>query len=431
MTTAAEKATAFLRRHGMHPQRTRLSVSAAAFLEVMEAGLRGNSSVPMLPMYLSPEGDLPKNVPVAVVDLGGTNLRVARVTLTDGGCRVECLRVVPAPGGVKRVSWEDFIGTVADLLLPLLPGCDRVGFSFSHPAVMTGTHDGRVISLTKQVRVTGARGRLLCASLSGALAVRGVKDLRFVALNDSAAALCAGLTAFSRERYDGFLGLVWGTGFNVCCPVDAARLTKLSPTPSGSMLVSQECGGFEAFPQGDADRLLDAVSLDPGVCPCEKMVSGVYFGELLRRTLALAADDGLLSRQACTALFFLPHLSTKEADDFVREPAGQNPLARICADEDDRAFVRAVLFMLADRAAMLVCASLTATLLLTGAGRDPARPACVVTDGSVISRSLLARPMLEAYLECFTAGKMKRHCVLAAVPDANLCGIAAATLLNS
>ena len=197
------------------------------------------------------------------------------------------------------------------------------------------------------------------------------------------------------------------------------------------MLVNQECGGFEALPQGDADRLLDSFSVDPGICVCEKMVSGVYFGELLRRTLALAADDGLLSRQACTALFFLPHLSTVEVDAFVREPAGQNPLARICAGADDRAFIRSVLFMLADRAAMLVCASLTATLLLTSAGRDPARPACVVTDGSVICKSHLARPMLEAYLEQFTAQKVGRHCILATVPDANLCGIAAAALLNS
>ncbi|HPE16916.1 MAG TPA: hypothetical protein PK597_08170, partial [Oscillospiraceae bacterium] len=421
----------FLRRHGMHPQRAELSVSAAAFLELMEAGLRGKSSVPMIPTYLRAEGELPKDVPVAVVDLGGTNLRVARVTLTDEGPRVEGLTVVPAPGASKPVSWASFIGAVADLLLPILPGCDRVGFSFAHPAVMTPNHDGRVISLTKQVRVTGARGRFLCASLSEALAARGAGGLRFVALNDTAAVLCAGLTAFPPERYDGCIGLVWGTGFNVCCALDAARLTKLSHPPEGTILVNQECGGFEALPQGDADRLLDSFSVDPGVCVCEKMVSGVYWGELLRRTLALAADDGLLSRQACTALFFLPHLSAAEADAFVRAPAGDNPLARICATGEDRAFVRAVLFSLADRAARLVCANLTATLLLTGAGRDAARPVCVVTEGSVICRGQLAQPMLESYLEQFTAQKMGRHCVLSAVPNANFAGIAAAALLNS
>ena len=50
------------------------------FVDEMEAGLDGKeSSLLMIPSYMSAEGTIIYNEPVAVLDAGGTNLRVASI----------------------------------------------------------------------------------------------------------------------------------------------------------------------------------------------------------------------------------------------------------------------------------------------------------------------------------------------------------------
>lgn len=422
----------FLARHGMDPERMDLDACTSAFLAHMERGLKGeSSSIAMFPAYLTGEGELPLNEPAVVIDAGGTNLRAALLTMTGTGPVIEGVRTCPMPGSLAPVSWEEFIREAADLAEPAARRSGKIALCYSFPAEITPDRDGRVLSLTKQVKITGSSGRLLGASLLEELTRRGISGRRMVVLNDTIAALLAGVAAPKDTGCGGFAGLVWGTGVNACCSVNTADITKLTaPFPHPAMLINLESGGFTELPTGDIDRRLDAATLDPGTCIYEKMVSGAYLGELIRLTVLQAGEDGLLSTGMTAELSGLSRLDTAGADAFCVSPEGQNPLALLCKTDRDRELVHAVIEALFDRAARLVCANLAAVFLITGGGTAPEKPMYIMAEGSVIHRSRLARPLLLKHLTGYLTGRLGRRFVLSRTENGNLIGGAVAALLN-
>ena len=218
------------------------------------------------------------------------------------------------PGTDGAVAWEDFISFVADRLAPLLDRADKVGFCFSYPTEETPERDGRVLSLTKQVQLTGFEGRLICADLAAELERRGITGKSFVLLNDTPAVLLSGSAYAAEKSCDGLVGLISGTGTNTCCVLPDEAIKKPHGAFSGSMLVNLESGNFNGLPRGDFDAELDAGTCDPGVYRHEKMTSGAYLGELCRLTLRCAAREGLFSEAAAEKLLSLDALSAPEAD---------------------------------------------------------------------------------------------------------------------
>ena len=72
----------FLETNGFSLRTLDRAALLAAFNREMEEGLAGRpSSLKMIPTYVSPEGELRRDVPVTVLDAGGTNLRAATVEL--------------------------------------------------------------------------------------------------------------------------------------------------------------------------------------------------------------------------------------------------------------------------------------------------------------------------------------------------------------
>ena len=79
--TRSPETEEFLLQTGMHPDLIDLQRQTSLFRREMQRGLAGDSSsLPMLPTYLTTDGVLPADKPVLVIDAGGTNLRLARVT---------------------------------------------------------------------------------------------------------------------------------------------------------------------------------------------------------------------------------------------------------------------------------------------------------------------------------------------------------------
>lgn len=417
----------FLHRHGMAPEQVDVPLTCERFLGEMAAGLaKAPSSILMLPTYLTHEGPLPHDLPVAAIDAGGTNARVAKVTMTADGPAIDCLNIFPMPGSKGEITKESFFDTFAQKLFPFVKDCSTIGFCFSFPAEITPGRDGRVLYFDKEVRVADSEGMLLIQGLTDTLRRMGVPNLRGVVLNDTVAALLGGLCQTDNAAWDGFSGLIWGTGINVCYAEPVEKISGLSGTHRGTMLINTESGAFTRVIQGDYDRELDAASRDPGRHLYEKMVSGAYLGEVIRRTLAGAAGEGLLN-EGFAALADLP---TWQADAFMVDPHGDNPLALLCRSDGERSAVAEIIDQLNLRAARLVGANLAAVLVRTNAGRDPARPACIVVEGSTFYKSKLLRPHLEAVMEEFVRGRLGRHWHFLKPENANLIGTAAAALLN-
>lgn len=419
--------TTFLRRHGMAPEQVDLLQTCRRFQAEMTAGLaQAPSSLLMLPTYLTCEGALPQNVPVAVIDAGGTNARVAKLTFTADGPQTEAASVFPMPGSLEEISREEFFHRFSEALLPFIRDCAGIGFCFSFPAEITPDRDGRVLYFDKEVKVSGIVGMKLIEGLSHALADKGVPGVGGVVLNDTVAALLGGMTQTDREAWDGFVGLIWGTGMNVCYAEHAGRIAALSGQQAGSMLINTESGAFLPAATGEFDRELDAATRDPGRHLYEKMVSGAYLGEVVRLTLAGAVRDGLLPDRFAS----LPALPTWQADAFLVDPTGDNPLARLCETGQERAFVNNVIDLLCRRATRMVCSNLAAVLEQADLGRDRDRPACIVAEGSTFYKSRLLRPYLEEEMDAFVTGQLGRHYAFLKPENANLIGSAAAALLN-
>jgi len=76
----------FLSSQGMYHGDTSIQDICDAFLDEMEKGLTGKkSSLAMLPTYIGTERELPRDMPVIVLDAGGTNFRIAAVSFGQVG----------------------------------------------------------------------------------------------------------------------------------------------------------------------------------------------------------------------------------------------------------------------------------------------------------------------------------------------------------
>lgn len=419
-------ARAFLARHGMAPESVDIGAASLAFLRDMASGLAGNaSSLRMIPTYLSASGPLPLGLPAAVIDAGGTNFRTAFVTFTEFGADVDRISLSRMPGSDGPVSWDEFIAFTARGILPLLGDAEAVGFCFSYPTEETPERDGRLLTLTKQVDLRGFEGRLICADLRARLMELGAGARNITLLNDTPAVLLSAASLFGAGKYDGFIGLICGTGTNTCCALPVAAIPKLGDT-EGRMLVNLESGAFSGLPRGEFDEELDKTTADPGTYRLEKMTSGAYIGELCRLTLRGAARDGLFSAQAAENLLKLDTLSAPEAD---RLASGVGHKALFGADSD-RIQTAEICRALFDRAARCVAANLFAILKFTGSGRDPVRPVCICADGAMFTKSRVFRPALETYIEKFAEAGPDLFAEFYTAENATIIGSAAAALLN-
>ena len=385
----------------------------------------------MVDRVLSLDGDIPKDTPTIVIDAGGTNFRIGLVTVTDHGPVVEDLRVFPMPGSQGPITWAEFVDQVAEAVLPLTGRSRRVGLCFSYAAEILPNRDGRVLRFSKQVQVEGAEGRELGRDLSAALAEKGAPGVTFAVLNDTVAALLGGVAALGEEVFDGFIGLIYGTGVNTCYAEDREKLAKVAaPWARDTMLINMESARFDGASLSAFDRALDEGSVDTGLCHYEKMVSGRYQGELIWRALRQGAADGLFSPKLTAFLNGLEGLTMVEANAFTARPYGTGLLAAACDGEEDREMVYTIIDRVVERSARLVCANLAGILLQTGAGRHIHRPACVVAEGSTFYKGYLFRGKLEGLCGSYITGVLGRHMVFRQVADANLVGTAAAALLN-
>lgn len=433
MSGAAENVDKFLKKYGLDPALVDVDSCARAFQADMERGLRGDTEawMMMLPTYLALDGKVPEDQSTIVIDAGGTNFRIGLFTMRPGGPVVEDLSVFPMPGSQGPITWEEFVEQVSAAVLPFTDRSRRVGLCFSYAAEILPNRDGRVLQISKQVQITGSAGKELGRDLSAALAAKGAPGVTFVVLNDTVAALLGGVAGLGDEVFDGYVGLIYGTGVNTCYAEKRENLHKVAtPWDRESMLINMESARFDGAPLSEFDRRLDASSVDPGMCHYEKMVSGRYQGEVIYHALRMGAEEGLFSAGLTQRLEKLEQLTLVQADAFTARPYGKGVLSAACETEEDRESIYTIIDRSVERSARLVCANLAGILLQTGAGRHIQRPACIVAEGSTFYKGHLFRGKLERVCDEYITGVLGRHYAFRQVADANLVGTAVAALLN-
>lgn len=420
MTDMTEKAAAFLRRTDMAAECIELEPALAEFRRQMHAGLRDeDSSLMMLPSFISLHS-APRDRRVIALDAGGTNLRAA-VVYFDGEGRpvVEYQSKQPMPGTQGTLDRDEFFAAIADAIEPIADASDTVGFCFSFVMDVLPDRDARIVAFSKELRVTGAEGAVIGASLNRELVRRGHGPKHFALLNDTVAALLSGVTG-TRE-YDGHIGFILGTGTNCCYAERGERIEKL-PGTTGSMIINMESGIYSGFARGRFDRELDEGSKMPGDHLTEKMLSGAYLGDLVFRTVRGACDAGLFSADFAARLKDHKSFETAELGTFAE--GAENALT--AGNKTDVETLRAIVTDAYDRAARILAVTFTAILTHTDTGRSPDTPCCVTAEGSTYHKTPLLQKRLAHYLDAWTAGVHGRHCTIVRCDDATVIGAAVA-----
>ena len=167
------KVAQFMKAHGMDAERIDLSEYTKEFACAMRRGLaQQQKNMPMLPTYLYSSGKLKKGEKAIVIDAGGTNFRRALIGFDGKKAVIDCLDKRQMPGTEEPATWNDFISGVADCVQPLIKQTKNIGFCFSYPVEITPECDGKVLGLTKQVKIEGASGYPCVRSLKSAVSSR-------------------------------------------------------------------------------------------------------------------------------------------------------------------------------------------------------------------------------------------------------------------
>ena len=383
----------FLKESGLDVEGIDRAALLATFMDEMDAGLAGKqSSLMMIPSFITIDKPVKTNTPVVVLDAGGTNLRSAVVTIeASGKASIGSFLKRSMPGTTGELSAEAFYDAFADFLMPVVATSDTIGFCFSYPAEITPDCDAKLIYWTKQIEVPSVVGTLIGSGLQEQLAKRGFKR-KAIILNDTVATLLAGKSAGVAKAYSAYVGFILGTGTNTAYVEHNAHITKRSDlNQTESQVINVESGGFSRVTQSAFDQAMDVQTKDCGHYVFEKMISGAYLGRIGFEVLKAATKKNLFSASAAATIQAWDKLSNLHLDDFCGgKPQADNPFIVDAFTAADREAVKQLCTPVYARAAVLTAVNLASAILKTGEGKDPQRPVCVNVDGSTYYKTLTA-----------------------------------------
>ena len=338
-----------------------LKVIACSFRDKIEEGLKTeNAEIQCIPTFITPQ-TTHINGKSLVLDLGGTNYRVAIVDFNKAAPTVH-----PNNGWKKDMSImksagytrEELFKELADMIV----GIKReeeipIGYCFSYPAESVPGGDAKLLRWTKGVDIKEMIGEFIGKPLLDYLNERNkIKFTDIKVLNDTIASLFAGLTDSS---YDAYIGLIVGTGTNMATFIPADKIQKLNPAynAQGMIPVNLESGNFHPPFLTAVDDTVDAISGNPGKQRFEKAVSGMYLGDILKAAFPLEEFEEKFDARKLTAIMNYPDI---HKDIYVQ-----------------------VAHWIYNRLAQLVAASLAGLIaLLKSYNRDIHR-VCLIAEGSL------------------------------------------------
>ncbi|MBQ0078430.1 MAG: 4-alpha-glucanotransferase [Eubacterium sp.] len=315
---------------------------------------------------------------VIAVDMGGTNIRVARVAISDDELTWERMVRAGIPGKTEEITVYGLFDTVAQMIATVDRDaeCSSIGFSFSFQAEPAGS-DMKIIEFSKELKITGGEGKSITKLLNNALVRAGQPERNIAVVNDSVATLMSGTIA-DNDDVPIVAGFVLGTGANVCVLDQQSK-----------MIYNLESGHFPGLPAGDVDDEIDKKSAKPGTALAEKKMCGAYIQTIISSMTEKAVIEGLVSED-------------------MSGPMDKDVLAHIEAG-------------CIDRAALYAALTVATAVVLSEAHGDR----CIVqADGSVFWKMAGIKENTEKYLSELLKAK-GIEVVFAKVEDSSLTGAAA------
>ncbi|NXK17988.1 HXK3 protein, partial [Arenaria interpres] len=285
----------------------------ALMRQEMDLGLgqetNANASVRMLPTYVRGTPDGTERGEFLALDLGGTNFRVLAVRVAEKGIRIAS-QIYAIPTNIMQGTGEALFDHIVDCIMDFQMKQDLkgqvlpLGFTFSFPCKQLGLDKAVLLNWTKGFSASDCVGKDVVQLLREAAQRKQHLALKVVAVvNDTVGTMMS--CGYDDPECE--IGLIVGTGTNACYMEEMKNVGTVEGE-QGRMCINMEWGAF-----GDNgcldhlftefDRMVDEKTINPGKQRFEKLISGMYLGEIVRHILlALVEKEILFQDKACPTL---------------------------------------------------------------------------------------------------------------------------------
>uniref|UniRef100_H2ZPF4 Phosphotransferase n=1 Tax=Ciona savignyi TaxID=51511 RepID=H2ZPF4_CIOSA len=264
----------------------------------------------MLPSYVTSTPDGTEHGDFLALDLGGTNFRIILVKITpnpnsniqmDNQVYSISHKLMTGTGTklfdhLVNCLWDFLVER--DMMCQLLP----IGFTFSFPTRHLGIKKTILVNWSKGFTASGVVGEDIGQLLNDAIN-RKFKNFELKIMSTVVNDTVGTMVSCAYDHHETCMGLIVGTGTNMCYMESQSNTEMLGDnfrSLEGEMCINTEWGAF-----GDNSGSLDEVktsydiaidhnSPNQGEHIYEKMISGMYMGELVRRIIVDLSAKGEL-----------------------------------------------------------------------------------------------------------------------------------------
>ncbi|KZF22421.1 hypothetical protein L228DRAFT_248099 [Xylona heveae TC161] len=276
------------------------------FIHELEKGLSvKGGSIPMNPTWVMNYPTGHETGTFLALDMGGTNLRVCEIRLPEAKGEFDIIQSkYKMPEELRTGTSEELWEYIADCLQQFLDYHHEgeklhhelpLGFTFSYPATQDYINHGVLQRWTKGFDIDGVEGKDVVPLFEAALHKRGVPIKLTALINDTTGTLVA--SGYTDDQMK--IGCIFGTGCNAAYFENCGSVPKLAHMnldPEMPIAINCEWGAFDnehvVLPLTQFDHTVDQESPRPGQQAFEKMIAGLYLGEIFRLVLVHLHETG-------------------------------------------------------------------------------------------------------------------------------------------
>ncbi|KAJ3329667.1 hexokinase A [Blyttiomyces sp. JEL0837] len=344
----------------------------------MRKGLQDDHhSLKMIPSHVTNRPTGNETGSYLALDLGGSNFRVCEVTLDGNGIARTRQRKYTVSDDLKTGSGVALFDFFADCVASFLhdigdPMKERkLGFTFSFPVSQTSIKEGYLMYWTKGFSADNVEGVDVVRLLQEAFKRKNLNVEVSALVNDTTGTLIS--HAYSHPNT--YVGVILGTGSNAAYVEQVGNILKFKQNVTSSeMIINTEWGAFDeeqiVLPRTKFDVKLDRASANPRLQIFEKMISGMYLGEIVRLVLVDLVKTGELFAGKGSSILDTPYkFETANMSRIERDHTLDLLDTKIVLEElmdipkttrSDRRIVRTVCELVGKRAARLSAAGIAA-----------------------------------------------------------------------
>lgn len=273
-----------------------------SFIGELEKGLRGDEGhdIPMIPTWVQGYATKDESGSYFAIDMGGTNVRVCEVTVLGNGQYDLSQAKYRIPEELKHGERDPLFEHIAKCVRKFIDDHHEgdmmnmpIGFTFSYPCSQDAIDHGVLQRWTKGFDVKDTEGVDVVPVFDAQLKKQGLEAKTTALINDTTGTLIASNYVDPEMQ----IAVIFGTGCNAAYMETLEHIPKLHHLQcdkSTPMAINCEWGAFALTPRTNYDALIDEQSPRPGQQKFEKMIAGLYLGEIARQVLLDYFNQGIL-----------------------------------------------------------------------------------------------------------------------------------------